>query len=144
VSALTKPSVFDKWASESAGVRAVDQGDNVITMFEAIGEDYWSGGGVTAKKIAAQLRAIGPRSVEVQINSPGGDMFEGIAIYNVLREHSQPITIKIMGMSMNASVANSKASFSSTIPAQLSPHRCRTWRTYRNRLGPHRIGLSVG
>ncbi|MGV1900733.1 head maturation protease, ClpP-related [Agrobacterium sp. 22-3674b3] len=102
VSALTKPSVFDKWASESAGVRAVDQGDNVITMFEAIGEDYWSGGGVTAKKIAAQLRAIGPRPVEVQINSPGGDMFEGIAIYNVLREHSQPITIKIMGMAASA------------------------------------------
>jgi ATP-dependent Clp protease protease subunit len=25
--------------------------------------------------------------VTVQINSPGGDMFEGIAIYNVLREH---------------------------------------------------------
>ncbi len=102
VSALTKPSVFDKWASESAGVRAVDQGDNVITMFEAIGEDYWSGGGVTAKKIAAQLRAIGPRPIEVQINSPGGDMFEGIAIYNVLREHSQPITIKIMGMAASA------------------------------------------
>lgn len=102
VSALTKPSVFDKWASESAGVRAVDQGDNVITMFEAIGEDYWSGGGVTAKRIAAQLRAIGPRPVEVQINSPGGDMFEGIAVYNVLREHSQPITVKIMGMAASA------------------------------------------
>ncbi|WP_288430212.1 head maturation protease, ClpP-related [uncultured Agrobacterium sp.] len=102
VSALTKPSVFDKWASEAAGVRAVDQGDNVITMFETIGEDYWSGGGVTAKKIAAQLRAVGPRPVEVQINSPGGDMFEGIAIYNVLREHSQPITVKIMGMAASA------------------------------------------
>ncbi|MGV1870896.1 head maturation protease, ClpP-related [Agrobacterium rosae] len=102
VSALTKPSVFDKWASESAGVRAVDQGDNVITMFETIGEDYWSGGGVTAKKVAAQLRAIGPRPVEVQINSPGGDMFEGIAVYNVLREHSQPITVKIMGMAASA------------------------------------------
>ncbi|NTF07177.1 Clp protease ClpP [Agrobacterium rubi] len=102
VSALTKPSVFDKWAAESAGVRAVDQGDNVITMFETIGEDYWSGGGVTAKKIAAQLRAIGPRPVEVQINSPGGDMFEGIAIYNVLREHSQPVTVKIMGMAASA------------------------------------------
>ncbi|MBY0583274.1 MAG: Clp protease ClpP [Sphingomonas sp.] len=71
-------------------------------MFEDIGEDFWTGGGVTAKKVAAQLRAIGDRPVEVQVNSPGGDMFEGIAIYNVLREHPQDITIKVMGMAASA------------------------------------------
>ncbi len=71
-------------------------------MFDIIGEDWWTGGGVTAKKIAAQLRAIGDRPVEVQINSPGGDMFEGLAIYNVLREHPQPITVKVMGMAASA------------------------------------------
>lgn len=102
VSALTKPSVFDKWNADAAGIRAVQTGDNIITMFDVIGEDYWSGGGVTAKKVAAQLRAIGDRPVEVQINSPGGDMFEGIAIYNVLREHPQDITIKVMGMAASA------------------------------------------
>jgi ATP-dependent Clp protease, protease subunit len=57
---------------------------------------------VTAKGVASQLRAIGDRPIEVQINSPGGDMFEGIAIYNVLREHSQPITVKVMGMAASA------------------------------------------
>lgn len=102
ISALTKPQVFDRWAHDAAGIRAVERGDNVITMFEVIGEDYWSGGGITAKKVTSQLRAIGDRPVEVQINSPGGDMFEGIAIYNVLREHSQPITIKVMGMAASA------------------------------------------
>lgn len=104
VSALTKPQVFEKWSADAAGLRpnAVEQGDNVITMFDVIGEDFWSGGGVTAKKVAAQLRAIGSRPVEVQINSPGGDMFEGIAVYNVLREHPQPITIKVMGMAASA------------------------------------------
>lgn len=104
VSALTKPSVFDKWAADAAGMRpaAVATDDNVITMFDVIGEDFWTGGGITAKKVSAQLRAIGDRPVEVQINSPGGDMFEGIAIYNVLREHPQPITVKIMGMAASA------------------------------------------
>ena len=102
ISALTKSAVLDKWGEEAAGIRAVAAGDNVITMFDDIGEDFWSGGGVTAKKVAAQLRAIGDRPVEVQINSPGGDMFEGIAIYNVLREHPQDITVKIMGMAASA------------------------------------------
>lgn len=104
VSAFTPAPVLDRWNADAAGVRprALETGDNVITMFAIIGEDWWSGGGITAKKVAAQLRAIGDRPVEVQINSPGGDMFEGIAIYNVLREHGQPITVKVMGMAASA------------------------------------------
>lgn len=102
VSALARPSILEKWSADAAGIRAVESGDNVVTMFGAIGEDYWSGGGITAKSVTAQLRAIGNRPVEVQINSPGGDMFEGIAIYNVLREHAQGVTIKVMGMAASA------------------------------------------
>lgn len=102
VAAFAPTSVYDRWGDEAAGIRAIAGGDNVITMFDDIGEDFWSGGGVTAKKVAAQLRAIGDRPVEVQINSPGGDMFEGIGIYNVLREHPQDITVKVMGMAASA------------------------------------------
>jgi len=100
--AFTPASVLDKYGDSAAGVRAVAKGDNVITMFDSIGEDYWSGGGVTAKKVQSQLRAIGDRAIEVHINSYGGDMFEGIAIYNVLREHPQDITVKVMGMAASA------------------------------------------
>ena len=101
VSALSRPEVIDRW---DAGVRpaALAMGDATITMFDVIGEDFWSGGGITAKGVAAQLRAIGPKPIELQINSPGGDMFEGIAIYNVLREHPQPITVKVMGLAASA------------------------------------------
>ncbi len=102
VHAFTTPQVMDKWAADAAGVRALSRNDNVITMFDIIGEDFWTGGGITAKKVASQLRAIGDRPVECQINSPGGDVFEGIAIYNVLREHPQAVTIKIMGMAASA------------------------------------------
>ena len=102
VAAFTKADVLDRWSEDAAGVRAVAMGDGVITMFDIIGEDFWSGGGITAKSVTAQLRAIGDRPVEVQINSPGGDMFEGIAIYNVLREHPQPVTVKVMGMAASA------------------------------------------
>lgn len=102
ISALCKPQIMNRWADEASAVRAVAKDDNVITMFDVIGEDYWSGGGITAKKLTAQLRAIGDRPVEVQVNSPGGDMFEGLAIYNVLREHPQQVTIKVMGLAASA------------------------------------------
>lgn len=102
VHAFTDAKVLDRWSADASGVRAVSTGDNVVTMFDVIGEDFWSGGGVTAKRVSAQLRAIGDRPVEVHINSPGGDMFEGIAIYNVLREHPQQVTVKVMGMAASA------------------------------------------
>ncbi|MFD1103710.1 head maturation protease, ClpP-related [Sphingobium olei] len=100
--AFTPASVLDRYGETAAGVRAVAQGDNVITIFDSIGEDYWSGGGVTAKKVTSQLRAIGDRDVEVHINSYGGDLFEGFAIFNVLREHPKNITVKVMGMAASA------------------------------------------
>lgn len=89
VAAFTKPQVFDKWSEDAAGVRALERGDNVVTMFDVIGEDFWSGGGITAKKVSQQLRAIGDRPVEVQINSPGGDMFEGITLHNAAIRQSE-------------------------------------------------------
>src|SRR3546814_16725532 len=52
--ACTPESVLDRYGDTAAGVRAVAMGDNVITMFDSIGEDYWTGGGVTAKKLQSQ------------------------------------------------------------------------------------------
>ncbi len=92
--------VLAKWA-ESPQAAATDD-DATITMYEQIGEDYWSGGGVTAKRISAALRSIGDRDVTVRINSPGGDMFEGIAIYNLLRSHPRRVTVEVMGWAASA------------------------------------------
>ncbi|SUC31068.1 ATP-dependent Clp protease proteolytic subunit 1 [Providencia rettgeri] len=60
------------------------------------------GEGVTAKRISGALRAIGNNDVVVNINSPGGDMFEGLAIYNLLRAHSGKVTVNILGIAASA------------------------------------------
>lgn len=100
IAAPPAPGALDRWC---AGVRAADSAaDNVITVFDVIGEDFWTGGGVTASRVAGALRKIGNRDVEVHINSPGGDMFEGIAIYNLLREHPARVTVKVMGLAASA------------------------------------------
>jgi len=66
-----------------------------------IGYDYWEEG-VTAKRIAGALRSIGDRPVTVNVNSPGGDMFEGLAIYNLLRDHPQKVTVNVLGIAASA------------------------------------------
>lgn len=81
---------------------AADGHDTSISVYDVIGEDWWTGEGVTAKRIAAALRSIGAKAVTVNINSPGGDMFEGLAIYNILREHPAEVTVRVMGMAASA------------------------------------------
>jgi len=73
-----------------------------ISIYDVIGVDWYTGEGTTAKRIAAALRGIGKNPVTVHINSPGGDMFEGLAIYNLFREHPAEVTVKVMGLAASA------------------------------------------
>ena len=83
---------------------AVAEQSNSITMYGVIGDSYSSyyGEGVTLSRVDAALRSIGDNEVDVYINSPGGDMFEGIAIYNRLREHPKKVTVKVIGLAASA------------------------------------------
>lgn len=92
--------VLTKWAENPLAAEADDP--NTISIYDVIGEDFWTGGGFTAKRAAAALRSIGDNPVTVKVNSPGGDMFEGIAIYNLLRDHPQKVTIEVMGWAASA------------------------------------------
>ncbi len=57
-----------------------------ILMYGEIGEDYWSGGGITASSVSKQIADAGAFDrIRVRVNSPGGSCFEGVAIYNLLR-----------------------------------------------------------
>jgi ATP-dependent Clp protease, protease subunit len=91
-------SALARW---NAGLQA-RQAENTIGIYEPIGADPWTGGGVTAKTVAKQLRDIGDQQVNVDINSPGGDVFEGFAIYNLLRDHPRKVTVRVVGMAASA------------------------------------------
>ncbi|MBK5072226.1 Clp protease ClpP [Budviciaceae bacterium CWB-B4] len=65
-----------------------------IYIYDEIG--YW---GVTAKQFVENLQALGEVShINLHINSPGGDVFDGIAIYNALKYHGASITVYIDGL----------------------------------------------
>lgn len=91
-------SAMERW---NGGIKAAKSDDNSISVFDVIGAD-WYGDGVTASRIAAALRAIGGADVTVNINSPGGDMFEGLAIYNLLRDYEGKVTVKVLGLAASA------------------------------------------
>ncbi|WP_340583911.1 head maturation protease, ClpP-related [Brucella pseudintermedia] len=94
--------VLAKWAEHSFAAAPGADADATISIFDVIGEDGWTGSGVTAKRISAALRSIGNKDITVRINSPGGDMFEGIAIYNLLRTHPAKVTVEVLGWAASA------------------------------------------
>lgn len=91
-------SALERW---DGGIRAAGSDDNSISIFDVIGKDYW-GDGVSASRIAGALRSMNGAAVTVNINSPGGDMFEGLAIYNLLREYEGKVTVKVLGLAASA------------------------------------------
>jgi ATP-dependent protease ClpP protease subunit len=65
-----------------------------ICIYDEIG-----GWGITAKQFAEDLKALGNVSaINLHIHSPGGDVFDGIAIYNLLNKHPASITVHIDGL----------------------------------------------
>jgi ATP-dependent Clp protease protease subunit len=70
---------------------------HTIYVYDEIGA--W---GVTAESIAAQLDGIRGGDILVRINSPGGDVFDGLAIYNLLRGRSEKITPQVDGWAASA------------------------------------------
>lgn len=72
-----------------------------INIFDSIGDDGY-GGGFSVNRMAAALRSIGDKDITVAINSPGGNFFDGIAMYNMLREYPKKVTVKVVGLAASA------------------------------------------
>lgn len=101
VQTTVMPRALDRW-NPTLRAAADSDSDRTISVYDVIGYDFWTGEGVTAKRIAGALRGMGAGPVTLNINSPGGDLFEGIAIYNLLREHDGAVTAKVLGMAASA------------------------------------------
>lgn len=100
VTSNVQQSVLNRWVSE---LRAAEKDTGTtISIYEPIGYDYWTGEGMTAKRMAGILRNMTGKDVTVNINSPGGDVFEGLAIYNLLKEHDGKVTVKVIGLAASA------------------------------------------
>ncbi len=68
-----------------------------ISIYDAIGA-Y----GISAEKFVADLKAIKAKTINVRLNTPGGEVFDGTAIYNALREHPARIVMHVDGVAASA------------------------------------------
>lgn len=92
-------SALGKW-DRNLSLAAKKSEPGEIAILDEIGPSAY--GLVDAKAVKTQLDAIGKRDVVVQLNTPGGDAFEGVAIYNLLREHKGKVIINVLGLAASA------------------------------------------
>ncbi|EPH1498116.1 TPA: Clp protease ClpP [Pseudomonas aeruginosa] len=99
----TKPA--ESWYS----IKALSRGVAEILLYDEIG--VW---GITAQQFARELKALGDLSlISLRIHSPGGDVFEGTAIYNLLKNHPARVEAHVDGLA--ASMASVIAMAADTI-----------------------------
>lgn len=61
--------------------------------------DWW---GITAQDFIRDLRALGAVDLDVRINCEGGQVFDGIAIYNALLSHPGDVAVYVDGLAASA------------------------------------------
>jgi HK97 family phage major capsid protein/ATP-dependent Clp endopeptidase proteolytic subunit ClpP len=88
------------WGSikNKAGADSAD-----VYIYNYIGADFWTEG-VKAKELVKELAALDVKTINLHINSPGGSVFDGFAIYNALKAHAAQVNTFIDGLA--ASIAS--------------------------------------
>jgi len=92
----------NNWLSYQPRASAMEPA--TIQIFDQIGEDWFGGSGVSAKAFSQTLQDVGQGPLVVEINSPGGNVWDGLSIYNMLRGRQAPVTTRVVGIA--ASIAS--------------------------------------
>jgi len=92
-----KPRPYFLRAKGRAFEAKTESGTFTIGLYDEIG--YF---GVTAGEFAAAIDQADGRDILLKINSPGGDVFDGIAMYNDLLAYPGKVTARIVGLAASA------------------------------------------
>lgn len=93
------PRALENRAAYKPEVKVSNLADTtVIDLYGPIGG--WDG--ITAADFKRALNGITSPNIQLNINSPGGDVFEGIAIHNDLVAHAANIAVNVTGVAASA------------------------------------------
>lgn len=82
-------------------VTDLENDETVLTIYGDIGESWWYDS-TSAGDIDRALKEVKTSNITVRLNSPGGDAFDGITIYNRLKDHSAKVKIIVDGWACSA------------------------------------------
>jgi ATP-dependent Clp endopeptidase proteolytic subunit ClpP len=83
----------NRWYAIQPSANSEAPGSVEISIYDEIGF-----GGVTAKDFLAEVKKHKGQHIDLRINSVGGSVIEGAAIYNSLRRHKGGLTVHVDGL----------------------------------------------
>ena len=94
--------------------KSLDEKTGELTLYGEISNETWWGDEVTPKEFKSDLDNLGEiDTLNIYINSPGGDVFAGQTIYSILKRHKAHKNVYIDGLA--ASIASVIAMAGNTI-----------------------------
>ena len=80
-------------------MQKTDEKSGEILIYDEIGKSFWGEDTMSAKDFDAALKALGDiETLALRINSPGGDVFDGVGIHNTIRNHPANVTAHVDGI----------------------------------------------
>ena len=83
-------------------IKAAGKNQAEIQIYGNIGSSFWDEESVTARQLIDDLKTVQGRDLEVRINSVGGSVSDGIAIFNALRRHDGAVTTRVDAVAYSA------------------------------------------
>jgi ATP-dependent protease ClpP protease subunit len=95
-----------------------------VWIYDRIGRS-WFEDGTDAKSFAKKLAGLDVDEITLHINSPGGDAFDGVAIYNTLHDHQADVHVVVDGLAASAAsyIAQAGETIKMNKAAQMMIHR---------------------
>lgn len=78
-----------------------EKNESTLTIYGIIGDSWWDDS-TSAIEVDNALKQAGSNDLIIHLNSPGGDAFDGIAIYNRLKKHEGKVTVHVDGWACSA------------------------------------------
>lgn len=93
---------MSKWYQISAAAKAADSETKVVEIYiyGNIG-DRWNEDGVIASEMVREISALDADEITLRINSYGGSVTDGLAIYNALKRHPATINVQVDGVAIS-------------------------------------------
>lgn len=80
----------------------IENGKHILTLSGNIRKRYWSEDkSIDADLVREALEDV-TDDIVIKLNSNGGDVFQGIEIYNYLKDHPSEITVEVTGVAASA------------------------------------------
>ncbi len=123
-------SVESRW-QDASQIKAAASTANELLIYGSIGYSWYEDddSAITGKNVRAWLAERSGQDVTIRINSPGGDVFEGVAIHNALAQHEGKVTVHIDALAASAAsvIAMAGDEIHIAANAMVMIHRAWTW-----------------